>query len=525
MKVRPNKKASYKGEIQAEPARAHPFPAPIRGLVLNENIANPGPAGALVLDNWICTTKSIRVRGGSTVHVTLPTSVTSIFSYLSGGAEKFFASTINAVYDISTTTPASVITGQTSGTYNVAQFGTAGGDYLYAVNGADKAQLFDGVTWTAVDGASTPAITGVTTSNLSHVWTFASRLLFVEKDTTTAWFLPVDSIGGTASAFSLAGTFKKGGSLLFGATWSLDAGDGLDDKCVFVSTEGEVAVFEGTNPGSAADFRKVGVYQISKPLGPKAIMQAGGDLLIAMETGLVPISQAVQRDVAALETAAVSSPITPLWQQQVADLSAEWEIVKWPRKNIMLVSQPGDAQGSCLVANLETGAWSRFTGIDTQCLGMFDDSAFYGTADGRVLRMETGGSDDGAPYTSAYLGLHEGMGAPGVEKTVGQVRAVFRKASPILPKITAQVDYSEKMGIPPNAASDPASLSLWGSATWDESKWGDGGRLETIYLWRAVGRTGFVVAPEVQLTFGDTATPVVELVAIDATYQVGALVT
>ncbi|TIR78102.1 MAG: hypothetical protein E5X19_32465, partial [Mesorhizobium sp.] len=75
---------------------------------------------------------------------------------------------------------------------------------------------------------------------LSFVWTYRSREFFIEKNTLTAWFLPVDAISGAASDFSLAGVFQKGGSLLCGGTWSLDAGDGVDDKCVFISTKGEV---------------------------------------------------------------------------------------------------------------------------------------------------------------------------------------------------------------------------------------------------------------------------------------------
>ncbi|MFK5282932.1 hypothetical protein ACI3PL_25530, partial [Lacticaseibacillus paracasei] len=73
--------------------------------------------------------------------------------------------------------------------------------------------------------------------------------------------------------------FPKGRDAAIWGQVSMDAGDGLDDKCVFVSSEGEVAVYEGTNPGSAADWRKAGVYQITRPLGQNAKVSAGGDLL------------------------------------------------------------------------------------------------------------------------------------------------------------------------------------------------------------------------------------------------------
>lgn len=527
MQVRPKKTTPRKGAVESVPAQAFSFPAPVRGLVLNENIANVGGAAARILDNWICNTNSVRARGGTFEHVTLGGAVKTLFTYQSGGAQTFFGATEFTIFDITATaTPVSAVTGQTGGQYSTEQFGTAGGDYLYAVNGEDDAQLFDGATWVAVDGASTPAITGVTTSDLIDVWSFANRLFFIEKGTLNAWYLPVDSIGGAASQFSLAGVFKRGGSLLFGATWSLDAGDGLDDKCVFVSTEGEVAVYEGTNPGDANNWRKAGVYRLPKPLGYKSYMQAGGDLLLAVESGLVPISQAIQRDEAALEVAAVSKNITPLWQAQVQLTGANnWQIVKWPRENIMIISQPNDPDHTCLVANLKTGSWSRFTGLDTQCLGFFDDSAFFGDATGKVYRLESGGSDDGSNYTCTYIGLHEGMGTTGLEKTVTQVRAIFQHATPIAPLVTAQIDYEVEPRQAPSALPDLGTSAAWDISNWDEAVWDGGGRLQTRAIWSSVGRTGYSVAPEVQLTFGAVGKPKVELVSIDATYHVGALVT
>ena len=532
MMVRPKKKApTRKGKAPTPktPARAHTFPAPIRGWVLNENASIPQPGGALVLDNWICTTTGTRARGGITSHIPLGSAVTALFTYRSGAAEIFFGATGTDVYPISASaasTPVAAFTGQTSGRYSVEQFGTAGGDYMYAVNGTDDPQLFDGSTWTPINGVSSPAITGVTTSGLSHVWSFANRLFFVEGGTQNVWYLGVDSIAGAANQFSLAGIFRRGGALLFGATWSLDAGDGLDDKCIFVSTEGEVAVYEGTNPGSAADWRKVGVYQITKPLGKKAIMQAGGDLLIATENGLIPISEAIRRDVAALELGAVSRQITPYWQSQVSATGGNpWEIVKWPQKNIMIISQPGDADNTALVANLQTGAWSRFTGWDTQCLGFFDESCFFGDSAGNVYRMEAGGSDNGTPYRCAYLGQHEGLDAPGMEKTVTQMRATFKTGTPIAPLVTAKTDYAENLSNAPSSAAEASDLSLWDSALWDTGVWDAGGILETKARWTSAGRTGRTIAPEVQLTFGITATPDVELVSIDAAYEIGALVT
>jgi len=593
---------------QAAQAMQHTFPAPIRGWVLNENLASVPPGAARILDNFAVTTSGIRPRGGRVKHATLGGAVKSLFTYKAGPTSNMFGTTAADIFDITApadtdVAPVAAASGFTSGLWASQQFGTPGGDFLYAVNGADYAQIYDGtdilpvtaasqsdlgydalvtdfavgetvtggtsgatatvvginkssatagtlrlgaitggpfqdneaITSTAgeavADGASASgsaiAITGVATTDLSHVWSFANRLFFVEGGTLSAWYLPVDSIGGAATEFSLAGIFRQGGSLLFGATWSLDAGDGLDDTCLFISTEGEVAVYRGTNPSSASDWAKVGVYQITKPLGARAIMQAGGDLIVATTRGLFPISQAINMDVAALEMEAVSKAIQPYWQSRAAsDSATPWQIMKWPEKNVMIVSQPtGSASKfSCLVANLSNNGWSRYTGWDTQCLAYFVSNGYFGAADGCVYRMEVSGSDNGTPYTCKYLGHHEGLAVPFMQKTALQAQLVFSNATPVAPLAFATSDYSEALQTPPASVAEYGG-AVWDVGLWDDAVW-DGGTsgMPYVSLWTSIGVTGYSLAPEVQLTFGVSIAPEAELVAFNMTYTAGGLV-
>jgi hypothetical protein len=522
-KKRPNPRKPQ--DVQSVPAQPFTFPAPIRGWVLNENLAMAQPGAARVLDNWVCTTTGARARGGRSRYATLGDPVKALFAYRSG-TEINFAATATEIFDVSSiadpdTPPTADVTGLTSGDWSTVQFGTAGGDFLYAVNGADDAQLFDGASWVAVDGASTPAITGVTTSDLSHVWTYANRVWFVIKGTLTAAYLPVDQIGGAASTFPLAGVFAKGGTLLFGAKWSLDAGDGLDDKCVFVSTEGEVAIYEGTNPASAADWRLAGRYDLPRPLGKQAIVNAGGDLLIATEAGLIPISAAINTDLGAIETKAVSAPITPYWLDLVRLYPTGWTARKFSRAGYMVIAPPqGDL---CLVVNLVTGAWSRFTGWDVACMEDFAGSGFFGGADGFVYQMEVGGSDDGGLYVASYIGQHDAMGSYGAEKTVRQMRTVFRSRAPFRAQITASADFSNDLPAPPSAIIS-TGVDVWGIGLWDVALWDAGEPYSVQALWEAIGVSGTFLAPVVQISFGSSVTPFVELVSIDAMYHVGALV-
>lgn len=519
------KKAATPGKPQgvpSQPATPYTFPAPIRGWVQNENLAAAQPAGAAVLDNWVCTTTGIRVRSGRSRYATLGAPVSSMFVYRST-SQAMFAATATGIFNVSlvtnpNTVQTPVVTGLAGGEWSTVQFGTAGGDFLVAANGADTVRLFNGTTW------SVAAITGVVTSLLSHVWTFANRLWFVERDSLSVWYLPIDSIGGAALEFPMGAIFGKGGSLLFGATWSMDAGDGLDDKCVFVTTEGEVAIYEGTNPSSAADWRLVGRYDMPKPMGKAAVVGAGGDLLIATAVGMIPISAAVNSDLGAIETKAVSAPIRPHWQRQVLNSPGGWQAQKFTEQEYMIVSSRNGSD--CMVINLVTGGWSRFTGWDVRCMAEFGNRGFMGSLDGRIYRMESGASDDGAIYTAAYLAQHDALQAYGATKTVKQIRPTFRFSTPFAPMVSATADFSLTLGAPPPVLAGAPSGDLWDLGRWDLAVWDTvAGQSTTQSLWSSVGITGTFIAPEVQISIGGLLEPDIDLVSCDVMFTVGAGVT
>lgn len=516
--------------VRPQPALPYSIQAPVRGLVLTDPLAEPKPGGARVLENWFPTSTGVRTRGGSLKTATIGTApVRRLWTFKSGQVDEMFASDDENIFRVSNvvdpdTAPTAAVSGQSNGYYSTAQFGTVGGNYLYAVNGADDAQLYDGVTWKPINTLSTPAVTGVATAALSFVWSFANRLFFVEKGTMNAWFLPNDSIGGAAQVFSLAGLFQEGGSLLYGGKWSMDAGDGLDDKCVFVSTEGEVAVFQGTNPGNASDWQKVGVYKITAPLGPNATMQAGGDFLMAVEDGIVPISQAVNKDAAALSLSAVTRNIEPAWKKEVGIRgSLPWEIMKWPSNNMMVVSLPAADESVptlCFVANLETGAWSFFTGWDVQCMAQYEASGYFGTRSGTIHKMEETGSDDGLPFTCTMVCLPDQMRSPGVYKTVESARATFSANIPFNPKVSVSVDYKIKLPSPPSSAADVTN-DLWDQGLWDVSIFDAGSGTDIYTRWVSIGNSGFAISPQVQVTSGTNLALNAELVQIDLLYRAG----
>lgn len=404
----------------------------------------------------------------------------------------------------------------TAGTLTLTPTGTVGRVYLQA-----------GGTMTHYVAA--PGVTTDAVGRFSHIWSFKNRLFFIEKGSMNAWYLPLGAIGGATVKLPLGGIFKRGGSLLFGATWSYESqGGGLNDACVFVTTEGEAAIYEGTDPSSATTWALKGVYRIGRPLGKRAHFKAGGDLAIATDDGLVAISQALARDQAALAQNAISYPIEVEWRKESLQRRSEssWSIEMWPTQQMAIVAMPSYLSLSPIsfVVNIRTGAWSRYTGWDTRCLCLLEDRMFFGTSDGRVLEAEVGGTDDGANYTAAFVGLFEDMGAADRVKVSTLARATFRTTQDTGAQMSVSVDYVPTLPIEPSAAPQAAGLSVWGGGIWGQSVWKDTADYTREGRWASVSGVGHTLAPACQITIGQTNAPDIELVSLALMYLTGGMV-
>lgn len=381
----------------------------------------------------------------------------------------------------------------------------------------------------ANSAASSIAITSADTSTFSAVWLYRNRLFFVVKNTLKAEYLPVDSVGGAAAEVSLAGVFQKGGSLLFGATWSLDSGSGLDDKCVFVSTEGEVAVYRGSDPSDADDWYLEGRYDVAEPLGVNAAMQAGGDLVIATVDGIFSLSEVIRKDPAALSVSAVSRPIEDLWTFEARRATSPIELVKWPERSLAIVTLP-DASRTLLI-HLQTGAWCVATGWSANCATTYLGKCYIGLESGEIVAIDETGLDLETPYVAKYGHAFDDFGKP-TYKAAQQARYTFYApfVSTFELKASIGTNFNHNFPSPPNAVSATAygDYLIWDSGNWDEGLWWSEAVLEetnaVTVLWRTVTGSGNTLAPQLQITSGSDEKPSIELLRTDLTFREGRMV-
>jgi len=353
-----------------------------------------------------------------------------------------------------------------------------------------------------------------------------------------AWCLPTHAVGGTLINIPLSGAAKRGGSLLFGAVWSTDAGDSTDDKCCFFTDQGEVLIFSGTDPTNVANWRQDGRFDISKPLGKNGHQTLGGDLLVITIDGIVPLSSAFQKDVSALSLAAISYNIEPMWMREFRTKDAHpWTMAKWDEGDALFVTFPGGSTYNTQtvgVSNLHTGAWSRYVGWDAMCWMKLRGSLFFGTQTGTIQQVESTGLDDanwdiglnrntGNTYACKMIGGWEMFQVPPNQVTWFQARATFFSSAreAFEPQLTATTDYEFRIPPPPNVAPDPGLLDVWDQGLWDDAKWDQpsaGIPPVKNTMWVSIGETGFTHAPIVQITVGQRARPDVELISISATF-------
>lgn len=368
---------------------------------------------------------------------------------------------------------------------------------------------------------STITLTGVTTSDLSQVWLFKERLFFVEDGTLSAWYLPVQSIGGSATEIPLGAVFRKGGKLLFGATWSLDSGSGIDDVCLFVTSEGEIAVYEGTDPSSASTWALAGVYDIAAPLNKHAYFKAGGDLAILTEDGIIPVSEALNKDRAALQAVAISYPIEDAWKEVVGDTTFPITATLWQSEALLLIGVAPDGNtDQAFVANARTGAWCRYTGWDVRCSAVSDNRLYYGNNAGKVMRAENGGNDDGTQFTATYIPKFQEFGVPN-EKLAIHGGLTFRASGNPVFKMACLSDYEVKSIAAPTPTGQSSGASAWGTGVWGTFVWGSSTSSKTFTRWKAVRAAGYSLAPAVLVTSNQTSAPIFEILATRLRFEVG----
>lgn len=498
------------------------LPSPVGGWNARDSVAVMPTTDAVTLTNFFPTVSDVLLRKGCVDHVTGFGSVPqSLLPFQSPTVRKLFAATATDIYDATSAgaVGSAEVSSLTSGKWQHVNFAIGGTHYLYIVNGADNPQHYNGSVW------ASPSITGVTKANLVHINMHKRRLWFVEKSSMKAWYLAVDSIAGAATSFDLGPLFALGGELTAMATWSLDAGSGLDDHAVFISSQGEVAIYTGTDPSNANTWQLIGVYRIGAPIGRRCFTKYGGDLLVLTVNGVFPLSTALQSARIQL-TQALTDKISSAMSLAAGLYGTNfgWEMQVYPDANMLLMNVPVTTTTSQqYVMNTITKSWCNFTGWDATCFAQFDPdglgfNVLYFATDTKVVAAWSGESDYGSNIVGEALQAFDYMGTRAALKQFRMVRPIIRSngVPGVLLGMNTDFDTTTPVGTPTFASP---TFAVWDTSTWDAGIWSGG--LDVRRDWQSVNAVGYCGAIHMVIA---SSVLNVNWASSDVVYEVGGVV-
>ena len=485
-------------------------PMPVGGLNFVDNVMALTPEFAYVLDNFVARPFGCEVRkgwrywmaAGNTFAGPIRTIMT--FNARTSANSKLFACpaiTDSPIYDISITNTAPVVSLTPTtpptvlGEYYHTNYVTPGGAFLAVVAAGMGYASYSTTGWvqyTIGDGivANTikfPANDTTTLQQLCFVWSWKNRLWFLKKDSTVAYYLPIGQLYGELKAFDFGAQLDHGGALAYGTNWTYDGGDGMDDGLVIVTTEGEILVYQGTDPSSIETFAMKGVWYAGRPpYGRRGYHTHGGDLLIITEYGIIRMTDLVSGKLhtSDLSYNGLGGRINPRLARFVSETinSQYWFILPYPTEELLVVGSPYiDVDRSIritYVMNSLGNGWSTFSKLDMLDAQMWEGRMVFGMRDGNVGQgfdnYRDGDSADGATLGDNILGSLQtnfnDYGSPNFNKTVRRAKVYGVVANQPSIYLTFQPEYnftlSQLPGVPIADARALWDVSLWDAAFW-----------------------------------------------------------
>lgn len=484
--------------LKRRKALTYNVPAPTGGLNARDSLTDMKPGDAVRLTNVFPEANSCVVRGGyAPWSTTMAAPVRSLMTWNGlTGVDKLFSAAGTTIWNSSASGAAVAdVTGLTNADWQWTNIKTPGGIFLMAVNGADSMRSYDGSAW------AIPVITGPLSSTFANVWQFKERLWFTVVDSLDLYYLAPQSIAGAATVFPLGSVFRRGGFAMAGGSFSNDAGEGPDDFMAVISNNGEVVVYQGTDPSSTNTWALVGRFDVGMPIGRRCAIRLNGDLGFITQDGVISMQAALRFDRASIQKAAITGKIQTLFSQFSQSYKANfgWSPCIFPKTRYMIVNVPQITNGTQiqLVMNTLTGQWCQFVGMNAGCWGVANDLLYFGGNDGVTYQADNGRRDNGSLINWQCMPAWQMRGGP-ANKFYTMVRPNMLVGSGVQYGLAINVDFLEVAptgGLPPISTGLPSMVwpwtwpGVWGGASILDNRWQSTGAIGT---WATINHVGTI---------------------------------
>ncbi len=441
------------------------LPSPIGGLNMRDSIDAMEDTDAILMDNYYPSESSVCLRNGYKAYALqdADTSIETLIKFCNPQHSRLFAATAGKIIDVTSGSDDVMVDELDCNVWQYVQFR----DRLLLANGVDNPLSYyengQGVfVWedTVLSG------TELVKKHLCKPTISKQRVFYVEKNSLCYWYADgVGEVQGTLNKVDLSFLTTKGGYLAAIASWTLDGGQGIDDLTVFITSEGEVLVYSGSNPSDPDDWKMRGKYFVSRPIGDNCVLQYQGDIVLICEEGYLPLSAVLKLAGSNVNSVAYSDKIRGLFLSRVKNGKNlfGWQGIIYPRGGYALFNVPIGAQFEQHVINMSSGAWCRFVGINSLCWCLFEGRLFFGSESG-VYLFDEGQSDDGMPIAGSVHQAYCALGS-----------ASFKKILMLNPRIKSNTSFAlniyTNMDFDDQDKEYAENIGSASGSRWNFSKW------------------------------------------------------
>jgi len=347
-----------------------------------------------------------------------------------------------------------------------------------------KVETIGGWSTTTISGS------GLNATTLITVTVHQQRCWYIENNTFNVWYSGPSAFQGSLTKLPLGQLFKMGGYLMQMATWTIDNAAGINDYAAFISSEGEIALYQGYDPSSASTWSLVGMFHTGRPVGRRCICKYASDVLLLCTDGLSPLSKLLLTDrtqPGANLTYKISNAINSDVQAYQANFG--WQAIYFPLGNKLIINVPEieDSSAHQWVMNGVSNAWSRFRSWNANCWEVQADNIYYGGST-KVYLADSGTSDAGIPITVDVKPAFSTFDVQNQQKRFTMARPIFQASAQVTtPILTLNVDFQDVQN--QSLLLSSAGTAPWDTSLWDVTSWG--GALYLSKDWQGITGLGF----------------------------------
>lgn len=463
------------------------MPAPVGGWNARDAWSVLPPTDAPLLDNFILDGGALRVRPGvKKFSDSFIGNAPTLHVFDAGGSSKLIVTGAD-LWDITSGTKSMIATTEISFATSTMAFNN-----LVITGPERRVYIYDGTTF------AVSTVTGVDQDDLIFPLLFKSRLFFIEKDTLSFWYNgTLSAVNGAYSKFDLSNVAQRGGVLMgiFRLSQS-DQGSGADDLLAALTSQGELIVYQGSDPGDATNWALVGIYNVSPPVRAYpatphnfcAATTIGSNIFVICEGGYVNLLGAMTAPLDSA-TAYISDTIRPEVRKLVAEAAPVVRLVEYdPAHNWLWFAMPrAGVVDEMHVYDIDHGVWYRFyTAFSPRSMQYYNGHMYLlRLVDGLTYEArrfeDTAYDDNGVAITCEWITAPTYGDNPFAEKRFSAIELEASSDGALSEvTITAAPNFE-----PPQrgtlSTENPGTPGSWSLYKWDATEWAENRPVGYLY--------------------------------------------